>query len=221
MFRILLYTPTREHITPLVRVLTQCGMSCSLCTEENRFLYLVRQDQPDVAICSVPDHQESTRLHQKVKQVTPQLPFFVVTRSQSGMARVLALAEGVDRYYIEPFSYGRMIADIGSVAYTAPVPEWQVGRFSINLAAQTVRYNNTLLTLTKRQFALLVVLLRNANQPVSRTRIWEAIWGMEEYPRVNTIDALVSRLRRALPLSVRRAIRPVYGIGYRLILNEL
>jgi len=72
--------------------------------------------------------------------------------------------------------------------------------------------------LTAKEFALAVLLFRNAHRAMSRTHLLEAVWGRNPDLQTRTLDVHVSRLRTRLGLRPERGFRltPVYNYGYRL-----
>lgn len=71
------------------------------------------------------------------------------------------------------------------------------------------------LTLTRKEFELLAVLVKNAGQIVSRGYLLEKIWSYNADTRTRTLDVHIRRLRRKLGGLGSRYIETVFGVGYR------
>ncbi|HTE39225.1 MAG TPA: winged helix-turn-helix domain-containing protein, partial [Steroidobacteraceae bacterium] len=86
-----------------------------------------------------------------------------------------------------------------------------------DLVSRKVRRESKELELTAREFDLLVFLLRNANQIVSRKVLLEHVWGVNFDPQTNVVDVHMSRLRQAVDKGFERPlIHTVRGVGYQL-----
>jgi DNA-binding response OmpR family regulator len=82
---------------------------------------------------------------------------------------------------------------------------------TVNPAAQTVEVGETRVTLTSREWALLLQLLTNQGMPQSRSRLEESLYGWQEEIESNTIEVHVSNLRKKLGASLIKTVR---GVGY-------
>jgi len=88
---------------------------------------------------------------------------------------------------------------------------------TVDLTARTVTRGGAPLTLTKIEFALLELLLRNAEQVLSYDVILDRVWGYGEAPASNALQVFVGFLRRKLEENGRRRlVHNVRGIGYVL-----
>lgn len=98
------------------------------------------------------------------------------------------------------------VADAGTVA---------AGPVLLSVRERTVWWEGVEVQLTPRQFALVQLLVTHPGRVFSRVEMWEACWGLSDYPQSNAIDAHVRRIRRKLPAGLARSIRTAYGVGYR------
>jgi two-component system OmpR family response regulator len=100
-----------------------------------------------------------------------------------------------------------------------PTTQLQFADLSIDLVSRKVRRERADLELTAREFDLLVFLMRNANQIVSRKVLLEHVWGVNFDPQTNVVDVHMSRLRQAVDKGFERPlIHTVRGVGYQLAL---
>lgn len=89
------------------------------------------------------------------------------------------------------------------------------GPISLDRKARRVHVAGEKLNLTPRQFALLDLLVRNANDPVSRDQILEHVWGFDFDTGTNITDVYIHHLRKVLAgYGLKDAIRTVRGSGY-------
>ena len=202
----------------LIKVLAGCGMQSSVCRDVSHLSAHLKRDRPDLILCYQlgPDSLAKVRIIKE--EYSAVLPLFVMSETGSALDRVVALQSGITNFYLQPFSYTRLVYDLGSVQYTIQKTNLKsFGPFTIDLANQSVTYRGTMLLLSKKQFCLLNLLLSRCNHVVSRVQIWESVWGLEQYPLANSVDALVCRVRQRIPKNAPCKIEQVYGIGYRFL----
>jgi DNA-binding response OmpR family regulator len=203
----------------LIKMLDGCGIQSTVCTQLHLLAAAIQRDHPRLLLCYRLGSKELALVRSFKDEQYPHLPLFVISNSASALDRVVALQHGVSQYYLQPFSYTRLVYDLGSVQYTAQQTLIKaIGPFQVDLANQAISYRGATLSLSKKQYALLNLLLSRCNHVVSRVQIWETVWGLEQYPLANCIDALVTRVRQRLPHKESCKIEQVYGIGYRLLL---
>ena len=92
------------------------------------------------------------------------------------------------------------------------------GTFDFELISKTLKANGDVVRLTPKEFSLALLLFRNLNRAVSRSYIFETIWGMDPDLSTRTLDIHISKIRSKLNLKPETGYRlvPVYGYGYRL-----
>jgi DNA-binding response OmpR family regulator len=213
MQRVLLYV--HNHPTPeaFSTALNACGIYLIPCTSLDTLSNQILRDKPEAILVLVDKPVSSLGVFIKTDK-----PVFIVTTHQQAIDRVNALKSGVKEYYIEPFPLTRLVYDLGSVHYTTELPSIQrYGVFEVDMAAQVITYRSEVLILGKKQFHLLLRLLKAKGSPVSRLQLWEAAWNISQLPQLGAIDTAIARMRKRLPSSLQSSIRPVYGIGYRLV----
>ncbi|TCV96174.1 two-component system OmpR family response regulator [Luteibacter rhizovicinus] len=135
--------------------------------------------------------------------------------------RVRGLRAGGDDYLTKPFAPDEMAAR-AEVLLRRRQPNVEsnrlrVGELELDLVRHVANRNGQPLTLLPTEFRLLEFLMRNAGQVLTRTMIFEQVWGFHFDPGTNVIDVHIGRLRRKIdgpgqsPL-----IRTVRGSGYLL-----
>jgi two-component system response regulator MprA len=84
-------------------------------------------------------------------------------------------------------------------------------------AAHTARRGDRAIDLTRTEFALLELLMRNAGRPLPRETIMDRVWGWESEPTSNSLEVFVGYLRRKTEAAGEpRLIHTVRGVGYVL-----
>ena len=92
---------------------------------------------------------------------------------------------------------------------------YQDAHLKINLADRLAVLDSRRLTLTRKEYQLLAVLVENAGQLVPREVLLMRVWGYGDGIRTRTLDVHIRRLRKQLGSYSQQCIETVFGIGYR------
>jgi DNA-binding response OmpR family regulator len=147
-------------------------------------------------------------------------PVVMITARDSVDDRVAALNAGADDYLIKPFAFDELVARVRAVLRRAggrASPTLTCGDLVLDPVAHRVTRAGKLIRLTAREFSLLQFLLEHAGEPVSRTRIVEAVWEHDFDTFSNVVDVYVRYLRKKIdePFSYP-LIQTVRGVGYAM-----
>jgi two-component system, OmpR family, response regulator MprA len=146
-------------------------------------------------------------------------PVLVLTARDAVDDRVAGLEAGADDYLVKPFALRELLARVNALLRRAQPPRDVLGYadLTLDLTARTVTRGGVPLALTRIEFALLELLLRNAEQVLSYDVILDRVWGYGEAPASNALQVFVALLRRKLEASGRRRlVHNVRGVGYVL-----
>ena len=142
------------------------------------------------------------------------VPVLVLTARDGVPDRVRGLNLGADDYLVKPFDLDEMLARVRALIRRSadrPSPRLRVGDVTIDTVARTVRKGEEPVELTAKEYALLEYLALHAGEVVTRTRIYEHIYGEEENTFSNVVNVYVANLRRKLGADVIETRR---GHGY-------
>jgi len=148
-------------------------------------------------------------------------PALMISALSDVDARVRGLRAGGDDYLTKPFAPEEMAARIEVMLrhHRASTPETtlRIGDLQLDLIARTAQRNDAVLELLPIEFRLLEYLMRNAGQVLTRTMIFESVWGYHFDPGTNVIDVHIGRLRRKVDTAgVSALIHTVRGCGYTI-----
>ena len=148
-------------------------------------------------------------------------PVLMLTARDTVADRVEGLDAGADDYLVKPFALEELLARLRALLRrTGPTEPGQVLRFAdleLDPAARTVTRAARRVDLTRTEFALLELLLRNPRVVLTRSVIHERIWGYDFGPGSNALGVYVGYLRRKLEAGGEsRLIQTVRGVGYVL-----
>ena len=135
--------------------------------------------------------------------------------------RISGLDVGADDYLTKPFNLSELNARVKAVLRRKTNQfnkELKFGELSIDLDERRVKAGETILKLTKKEYAILVYLARNKNRVVTKDALAEHLWGdyMDEAVSFDFIYAHVKNLRKKLTENkCGEFLQTVYGIGYK------
>ncbi|MFY1653933.1 winged helix-turn-helix domain-containing protein [Solwaraspora sp. WMMB762] len=144
-------------------------------------------------------------------------PALVLTALDSAGDRIAGFQAGVDDYVVKPFVTAELVLRVRALCRrrgaTTP-PLLRVADLEVDAARREVRRAGVLLTLTRKEFAVLEMLLVRRPAVVSRSDLFEHCWDELADPSSNVVDAVVAQLRRKL--GEPQLIHTVRGVGYRV-----
>ena len=152
----------------------------------------------------------------------PSLPILVSGPNRENNV-VSALRQGADDYLARPTGRLQMLARIEAIARRGilnyPAPAIEVGPFRVDCETRSVLYGgHPLISITGKEFDLLVLFLRNLGRVLSRNYLLEGVWGARAQVTSRALDTRIYRLRKKLCLTPKYGWRltAAYGHGYRL-----
>jgi DNA-binding response OmpR family regulator len=148
-------------------------------------------------------------------------PVLILSALSAVDERVRGLRAGGDDYLTKPFEAIELTARIEVLVRRQSIPQREtvlrMGDLEIDLLARQVRRAGRLIELLAREHRLLEYLMRHAGQIVTRTMLFEEVWGYHYDERTNVIDVHVGKLRRKLDEGgLPSLIHTVRGSGYVL-----
>jgi two-component system OmpR family response regulator len=148
-------------------------------------------------------------------------PVLMISALSDVDARVRGLRAGGDDYLTKPFAPDEMAARVEVLLRRrragAPDTVLRVGDLELDLIARRARRGEVTLELLPLEFRLLEFLMRNSDQVLTRTMIFESVWGYHFDPGTNVIDVHIARLRRKVDAGGGPTlIRTVRGCGYKI-----
>jgi DNA-binding response OmpR family regulator len=137
---------------------------------------------------------------------------------------VIGLNTGADDYLVKPFGFAELLARIHALLrrsdLTRPVV-LKVADLTLDPSSHRVERDGLLINLTRKEYAILEMLIRRPGQVVTRASLSERVWETEHDGFTNLVDVHVSHLRRKVDTAGAPAlIHTVRGRGYLLAAGE-
>lgn len=215
MIRILIVEDERSISNLIAMNLRKAGYSCECVFDGVSAADLVEKEYFDLILLDVMlPGIDGFELMTYIK--TRDIPVIFLTAKGSVTDRVKGLRLGADDYLTKPFEIVELLARVEAVLrrYHKTETMLTTGDILIDTASRIVWKNNQPVNLTKKEYELLLLFVRNKNIALYRETIYERIWGEEYFGDSRTVDLHVQRLRRKVGLEDK--ITAVYKIGYRL-----
>jgi two-component system, OmpR family, response regulator len=146
-------------------------------------------------------------------------PVLMLTAREAVHDRVHGLDSGADDYLAKPFAFEELLARLRALGRRrAPLGTdvLTVGDLHLDEITHEVRRGEGLLDLTPKEFALLDYFMRHKGKALTRSQIFDQVWGYEADVLSNVVDLYVHYLRRKVDKAGEKLIRTVRGVGYKI-----
>jgi two-component system response regulator MprA len=219
--RILVVEDERAVRDALERVLRTDGYQVDLAEDGGAALSALAAREADAVVLDVVlpviDGLEVCR---RLRADGDRVPVLMVTARDAISDRVAGLDAGADDYLVKPFSIDELRARVRALLRRAGVEGAEPLRFAdlvLDPRAHLVHRGERRVDLTMTEFALLELLLRNAGLVLTRSVIFDRVWGYDFGSGSKALDVYVGYLRRKLEAGGEtRLVHTVRGLGYVL-----
>lgn len=157
-----------------------------------------------------------------IREKNPLMPVIFTSARDQDVDKIMGLELGSDDYLAKPYSIRELVLRVKKLlerAYKHNLnknnDEIIIGGYTINKDRRSVYFNNELLSLTSKEYDLLIYLVENSGKAFSRDQILNAVWGDDYFGSDRVVDDLLRRLRQKMP---ELQIETIYGYGYRMII---
>ncbi|MCH3915317.1 MAG: response regulator transcription factor [Acidaminococcaceae bacterium] len=154
-----------------------------------------------------------------------EIPILMVSAKREDVDKIRGLGLGADDYVIKPFSPSELVARVKAhinryerLSGKTAKEELLVGALRIELQTHRVFVGNKEITLTNKEFELLVFLAENLGIVFNKETIFERVWGLEAAGDTATVMVHINRLREKIEPDPTKPvyIETVWGVGYRM-----
>jgi DNA-binding response OmpR family regulator len=225
---ILLVEDEPELARLVVRELENVGYNVRHAADGAAALRLFEERAPDLLVLDwmLPHGMDGLEVLRRVR-LHSAAPVLMLTARAEEVDRVVGLEVGADDYLTKPFGMRELIARVRALLRrherlqailaadrSESAGTLRLGPLELDASAHLAHLDGEELDLTRTEFGLLSLLLRNRGRAFSREYLRDAVWGEPAVEGDRSVDNAVLRLRRKLgPLG--DAIETVWGVGYR------
>jgi DNA-binding response OmpR family regulator len=207
------------------RYLEQAGCRVRLAGDGGSGLAAIDAERPDLVVLDIMmPGIDGLEVCRRLRGTHPGLPVIMLTALGEEVDRVLGLEVGADDYVTKPFSPRELVLRVRSVLRRAGGPAVEAapetiladGDLTVDTARRIARRDGMRLSLTVREFDLLVFLLTHPRKVWSRTELLSRVWGWQ-FGDQSTVTVHVRRLREKIEADPAEPARvlTVWGVGYR------
>jgi two-component system response regulator MprA len=222
--KILVVDDERAVRESLRRAFTLEGYEVELASDGEEALELLDAPtpEPDAVVLDVlMPRMNGLEVCRRLRAAGNRIPVLMLTARDQVEDRVEGLDAGADDYVVKPFALEELLARVRALlrrSGTALGEETlRFADLELDPVAHEVRRDGELIELTRTEFSLLELFLRNPRQVLTRSVIFERVWGYDFGYASNSLDVYVGYLRRKTEIGGRpRLIQTIRGVGYAL-----
>jgi two-component system, OmpR family, response regulator MprA len=220
--KILVVDDERAVRESLRRALELEGYEIELAADGNEALdRLESATEPDAMILDLlMPGVDGLEVCRRLRGTGSKLPVLMLTARTEIENRVAGLDAGADDYVTKPFALEELLARVRALLRRTTDESGEVLQFAdleLDPATREVRRAGRTIELTRTEFSLLELFLRNPRQVLTRSIIFERVWGYDFGFASNSLDVYIGYLRRKTEAGDEpRLIQTVRGVGYAL-----
>ncbi|WP_311197624.1 MULTISPECIES: response regulator transcription factor [unclassified Corynebacterium] len=205
------------------------GYEVALAEDGVEALAAIEKEQPDLTILDVMmPRLDGLGVCRELRSTGYDRPILMLTARDGVAERVAGLDAGADDYLPKPFALEELLARVRSLlrraqadtvmpANNGPAAELVFEDLRLDAITRDVYRGDRHVSLTRREFSLMELLLRNPRRVLSRQKILEEVWGYEFPSSGNALEVYIGYLRRKTEAGGEsRFIHTVRGVGYVL-----
>ena len=200
------------------------GYEVLLAANGQEGLALAATRSPDLVILDLglPD-REGHEVLADLRQWS-QLPVLVLSVRDTEREKVRALDAGANDYVTKPFGIQELMARLRALLRNRPgeveaLPRYDDDRLHIDLAQREVSLDGQVLSLTRKEYAVLAMLLRHSGRVVTQQQLLRELWGATHVEDTHYLRIVIGKLRQKLgdDPTTPRWLKTEPGVGYRFL----
>jgi len=204
----------------IVQYLSESGHTAEARHDGPGGLEAARDPRVDAIVMDVMlPGMDGVQVCRTLRREANDVPVVLLTARSAISERVAGLDAGADDYLLKPFALEELSARLRAISRRRPAlsGRLEVGDLVLDTDERRAWRAGVELDLSRREFAVLEILMENAGWVVSRTRLLEEAWDGEADLQSNSVDVHISKLRSKIDKPFGRdSITTLRGTGYRL-----
>ena len=228
MYKVLIADDNKQIVSILSEYCKKNNFTVSTVFDGEEALKEIEKNKFDIVLLDVmmpkKDGFDVCRETRKFSNV----PIIMITARGEDYEKIMGLEIGADDYIVKPFSPGEIIARINAILRRI-MPKndesekiFTFDNLEIDLNNFTVKINNEIISLTKKEIEILWTLATNQNKVFTRENLLDLIWGFDYFGESRTVDTHIKRLRAKLDNYEHKKwnIKTIWGVGYKFDILE-
>lgn len=224
MTKILIVEDDRNLLDILKYNLQKEGYNTVTAVDGTEALDVARREKPDLIILDIMLPKLSGFEVCRILRKEMTVPILMLTPKEEEVDKIVGLEIGADDYITKPFSMRELLARLRAMLRRADmvtqpsVEHLKIGDLEIDAARHQAQYRGQPLTLTPKEFELLLFLARNKGLVFSREQLLDKVWGYDYAGETRTVDVHMRWLRQKIEIDPAhpRILLTVRGAGYKL-----
>ena len=221
--RLLVVDDDRAVRDALRRALTLAGYEVECAEGGGEAIELVAEELPDAVVLDVGMPEiDGLEVCRRLRLLGNRVPILMLTARVEVSDRIAGLDAGADDYLVKPFDVEELKARLRALLRRSQDEEQDPDELSFaELALDRARHGaavgDEFVELTRTEFQLLELLMRNPRRVLTHSLIYDRVWGYDFGPASNALRVYIGYLRRKLEsLGAPALIHTVRGVGYML-----
>ena len=228
MYKVLIADDNKQIVSILSEYCKKNNFTVSTVFDGEEALKEIEKNKFDIVLLDVmmpkKDGFDVCRETRKFSNV----PIIMITARGEDYEKIMGLEIGADDYIVKPFSPGEIIARINAILRRI-MPKndesekiFTFDNLEIDLNNFTVKVNDEIISLTKKEIEILWTLATNQNKVFTRENLLDLIWGFDYFGESRTVDTHITRLRAKLDNYEHKKwnIKTIWGVGYKFDILE-
>lgn len=222
----ILVVEDEKEIAHLIRdYLSASNYKVVIASDGEEGLALFYSEKPQLAILDIMLPKKDGFEVCRTIRSKSNIPILMLSAKNEDTDKIIGLGLGADDYITKPFSPRELIARVQSqlrrfTELSTTTEKSEVIAYNglvIDSTAYTVTLDDKVIPFSVKEFEILHYLAANANQALSREKIFDEIWGYNEYGDINTVTVHIRKIREKIELDPSKPsfIETVWGIGYK------
>ena len=228
MYKVLIADDNKQIVSILSEYCKKNNFTVSAVFDGEAALKEIEENKFDIILLDVmmpkKDGFDVCRETRKFSNV----PIIMITARGEDYEKIMGLEIGADDYIVKPFSPGEIIARINAILRRIMPKNDQSEKIftfdnlEIDLNNFTVKVNDEIISLTKKEIEILWTLATNQNKVFTRENLLDLIWGFDYFGESRTVDTHIKRLRAKLDNYEHKKwnIKTIWGVGYKFDILE-
>ena len=228
MYKVLIADDNKQIVSILSEYCKKNNFTVSTVFDGEEALKEIEKNKFDIVLLDVmmpkKDGFDVCRETRKFSNV----PIIMITARGEDYEKIMGLEIGADDYIVKPFSPGEIIARINAILRRI-MPKndesekiFTFDNLEIDLNNFTVKVNDEIISLTKKEIEILWTLATNQNKVFTRENLLDLIWGFDYFGESRTVDTHIKRLRAKLDNYEHKKwnIKTIWGVRYKFDILE-